>query len=155
MPTLHRSRVAGLCAAFRIKPPHLAAVRGHERLTVPQYGDVVRASKIYAPDLHTCLIIECDDPKLLGRITELARICVNTQASEGQDIFKVIRLKNVGADDAARAISEVFNGPAQGGGGAGEGERGEVERKSNKWDYSAERYARALLGDGIRKGWLK
>jgi hypothetical protein len=34
-------------------------------------------------------------------------------------------------------------------------ERGEVERKSNKSDYSAERYARALLRDGIRKGWLK
>lgn len=32
--------------------------------------------------------------------------------------------------------------------------RGEVTRKSNKYGLSAERYARALLADGLKKGWL-
>ena len=31
---------------------------------------------------------------------------------------------------------------------------GEVERRSNDWQWSAERYALALLRDGKRKGWL-
>ena len=30
----------------------------------------------------------------------------------------------------------------------------EVERQSNDWQWSAERYALALLRDGKRKGWL-
>lgn len=33
-------------------------------------------------------------------------------------------------------------------------ERGEVTRRSNKHGLSAEQYARALLADGQRKGWL-
>ena len=32
--------------------------------------------------------------------------------------------------------------------------RGEVNRASNRHDLTAEQYARALLADGIRKGWL-
>lgn len=31
---------------------------------------------------------------------------------------------------------------------------GEVERTSNSHGWSAEQYARALLRDGMRKGWL-
>jgi hypothetical protein len=31
---------------------------------------------------------------------------------------------------------------------------GEVPRASNRYDLSAEQYARALLSDGLRKGWL-
>jgi hypothetical protein len=30
----------------------------------------------------------------------------------------------------------------------------EVERRRNDWQWSAERYARALLHDGKQKGWL-
>lgn len=33
-------------------------------------------------------------------------------------------------------------------------QRGEVQRSSNSHDWSAEKYARALLNDGLRKGWL-
>jgi hypothetical protein len=32
--------------------------------------------------------------------------------------------------------------------------KGDVARKSNKYNLSAESYARALLKDGIRKGWI-
>jgi hypothetical protein len=46
---------------------------------------------------------------------------------DGPDVFKVIRLKNVAAEDAAMTITEIFNGPQQaqrqggelGGGGSG------------------------------------
>ena len=31
---------------------------------------------------------------------------------------------------------------------------GQVERRSNDWQWSAERYALALLRDGQEKGWL-
>jgi len=33
--------------------------------------------------------------------------------------------------------------------------RGKVSRASNKYDISSEAYARALLADGLRKGWLR
>jgi len=33
-------------------------------------------------------------------------------------------------------------------------DRGDVERKSNTWGYTAEQYARALWRDGVRKGWI-
>jgi hypothetical protein len=33
-------------------------------------------------------------------------------------------------------------------------DRGDVDRKSNTWRYTAERYARALWRDGIREGWI-
>ena len=32
--------------------------------------------------------------------------------------------------------------------------RGEVERASNSHGWDAEQYARALLRDGLRKGWV-
>ncbi len=32
--------------------------------------------------------------------------------------------------------------------------RGEVERKSNSHNYTAEQYARALWNDGMKKGWI-
>jgi len=32
--------------------------------------------------------------------------------------------------------------------------RGEVRRDSNKYNLSAEDYARALWRDGVRKGWI-
>ena len=34
-------------------------------------------------------------------------------------------------------------------------ELGEVERRSNRYRLDSEAYARALLADGLRKGWLK
>jgi hypothetical protein len=33
--------------------------------------------------------------------------------------------------------------------------RGEVGRKSNVWALDAEEYARRLLADGLKKGWLQ
>jgi hypothetical protein len=33
--------------------------------------------------------------------------------------------------------------------------RGEVSRTSNDYAITAEQYARALLSDGLRKGWLR
>lgn len=33
--------------------------------------------------------------------------------------------------------------------------RGEVARKSNTTEMTAEEYANALLSDGLRKGWLQ
>ncbi|OWK45672.1 secretin N-terminal domain-containing protein [Fimbriiglobus ruber] len=73
------------------------------------------------------LIINSQDPEALEIVTQLARLL--TAQPKGEQLFEVIRLKNVAAEDAAKVISEAFNGPAPqggmgGGGGGGRGGRG-------------------------------
>lgn len=69
------------------------------------------------------LILTSEDPDALDLATQLARLLTDQKA--GEAIYEVIRLKNVAAEDAAKVISEVFNGPSQpaqgGGGGRGQG----------------------------------
>ena len=78
------------------------------------------------------IIVTSEDPQALELVTQLARtlLYANPGIAERYD---VIRLKNASAEEAARVISEVFNGPPQqaqqqqrGGGGSpfGGGGRG-------------------------------
>ena len=57
------------------------------------------------------LIITSDDPEALDLLTNLARYYTSSKPEE--NLFKVIRLKNVAAEDAAKTITEIFNGPQQ------------------------------------------
>jgi hypothetical protein len=66
------------------------------------------------------LVITSDDKETLDLLGRLARDLTAQRPDE--NLFKVIRLKNVSAEDAARTITELFNGPQQnqpqpGGGG--------------------------------------
>lgn len=55
------------------------------------------------------LLISGGDPEAVALLSQLARIY--TQEPKGEDQFEVIRLKNASAAEAAKVISEVFNGP--------------------------------------------
>ena len=63
------------------------------------------------------LILTSEDPEALDLATQLARLLTDQKA--GEAIYEVIRLKNVAAEDAAKIINEVFNGPSQPAQGAG------------------------------------
>lgn len=63
---------------------------------------------------------------------------------ESQRAVMVRIYRSVGRD-ADRAVSEYAAAEC----------RGEVVRKSNKSQIDSEAYARALLNDGLRKGWLR
>ena len=56
------------------------------------------------------IYLRSDDPAVLDLATQLARSILT---GSGEDIYEVIRLKNVSAEAAAKVLSEVFNGPAQ------------------------------------------
>jgi RNA polymerase sigma factor (sigma-70 family) len=66
------------------------------------------------------LVITSDDKEALDPLVSLAQHLTSPRPDE--NLFKVIRLKNVLAEDAAKSITEIFNGPQQnqphqGGGG--------------------------------------
>ena len=70
------------------------------------------------------------DPDQVAIANDLIRLYLQP-GTEEQEQYTVLRLKNVAAEEAARVVSEVFNGPAQqgaagarGGGGAAGGGRG-------------------------------
>jgi type II secretory pathway component GspD/PulD (secretin) len=67
------------------------------------------------------LIIESDDPNAVQLVVELIRYYTRKTTDADENLFEVIRLKYVSAEDAAKVITELFNGPApqqqQGGGG--------------------------------------
>jgi type II secretory pathway component GspD/PulD (secretin) len=70
------------------------------------------------------LIITSEDTEALDAVAALARIITAPDTGDGE-VFKVIRLKYVSAEEAAKVLSEAFNGAAQpGGGGGGGGGRG-------------------------------
>jgi hypothetical protein len=63
--------------------------------------------------------------------------------SSQRDVMRTIFARN--RDDHEAVIRDYVAAEA----------RGEVERRSNKSGHDPEQYARALLSDGLRKGWLK
>jgi general secretion pathway protein D len=70
------------------------------------------------------LILTSEDPKALETAAQLLRIYTSSSMSEpSENVFEVIRIKNVSAEEAAKTINEIFNGPAQAapGGGGGRG----------------------------------
>ena len=62
------------------------------------------------------IILASEDGEALDRAAQLLRYFLT---AKGDEIYEVIRLKNVGAEEAAKVITEVFNGPAQAAGGGG------------------------------------
>ncbi|MBP3959466.1 hypothetical protein J8F10_29835 [Gemmata sp. G18] len=67
------------------------------------------------------LIIQSDDTKALEVLAQLARYVTTEGAKVDENLFKVIRLKSVAAEDAARELTEIFNGPQQQQQGGGRG----------------------------------
>lgn len=65
------------------------------------------------------------------------------RASSQREVMRSIYAKCKG--DEERAVRDY----------AAAERRGDVERRSNTYSISPEAYARALLSDGIRKGWLQ
>ena len=59
------------------------------------------------------LTIESDDPAALQLVNDLLRLYVTDGKKVDENLFEVIRLKYIAAEDAARVVSEVFNGPQQ------------------------------------------
>ncbi|QDU23632.1 secretin N-terminal domain-containing protein [Urbifossiella limnaea] len=66
------------------------------------------------------LVIESGDPEALALVGELVRL-YTSQAKPDENLFEVIRLKFVGAAEASKVVTEVFNGPQQQGGQGGQG----------------------------------
>jgi len=67
------------------------------------------------------IILTSDDPVALDMASSVLRLFLD---GKGKEIYEVIRLKNISAEEAAKTITEVFNGPTQaaaGGGGRGGG----------------------------------
>ena len=58
------------------------------------------------------LIITSEDTEALDLLTNLARYYTSSTKPE-ENLFKVIRLKNVLAEEAATELTEIFNGPQQ------------------------------------------
>ncbi|CAN5232711.1 hypothetical protein BH11PLA2_BH11PLA2_25870 [soil metagenome] len=70
------------------------------------------------------ILIACDDPETLELATQTARLFLKEATVTNENLYKVLKLKNCSAEDAAKVISEVFNGPTapqQGGQGGGRG----------------------------------
>jgi type II secretory pathway component GspD/PulD (secretin) len=72
------------------------------------------------------LTVESEDTAALQLINDMIRLYVQNGTKADENLFEVIKLKFVGAEDAAKVVTEVFNGPQQqnqggnrGGGGGG------------------------------------
>jgi hypothetical protein len=63
------------------------------------------------------LVVTSDDKDAIAVLASLARYLTSMKSDEV--VFKVIRLKNVRAEDAAKTINQIFNGPQPQGGGLG------------------------------------
>jgi general secretion pathway protein D len=71
------------------------------------------------------LIVTSEDPKALETASQLLRIYTSSSMSEpSENVFEVIRLKNVSADETAKSINDIFNGVQQAAAGGGGGGRG-------------------------------
>jgi type II secretion system protein D len=57
------------------------------------------------------IVITGEDPKKVQLAYELMSVYTSASASKAQERYEVLRLKNVAAEDAAKVITEVFNGP--------------------------------------------
>jgi hypothetical protein len=57
------------------------------------------------------LVITSDDPEVLDLLARLASLL--TSPGPDENLFKVIPLKIVSAEDAAKMLTEIFNGPQQ------------------------------------------
>src|SRR5207237_842182 len=71
------------------------------------------AKPIYIDVIGNRLRITSDDPIALQRMTDFARFVVREGDKPNDNLFEVIPLKNVSAEDAAKVLTEAFNGPQQ------------------------------------------
>ena len=70
------------------------------------------------------LVITSDDPAALELMSQIARLYTTGGNKPDDNLFEVLRLRMVSAEDAAKEITEIFNGPQQpqqGGAGGGRG----------------------------------
>jgi type II secretion system protein D len=95
--------------------------KGEPSPTVPPKG--VSGKPVIIQVVGNRIIIQSEDTEALDILTGLMRTyTVGTPPTE--NLFKVIKLKNVSAEEAAAEITEIFNGPQrrqQGGPGGGRG----------------------------------
>lgn len=59
------------------------------------------------------LILQSDDPKALDTAAALLRIALSDLTKVDETLMKVVPLKYISAEDAARELTEIFNGPQQ------------------------------------------
>ncbi|MDY3556068.1 secretin N-terminal domain-containing protein [Gemmata sp. JC717] len=117
-----------------VKPPPLGArepLPGRDFLIAAQVVDPAKREDkpIIITVAGNRLVIESEDTAALDVLSQLARYIVTEGAKPDENLFRVIRLKYVAAEDAARELTEIFNGPQQqqqrgGGGGPGGGRGG-------------------------------
>ncbi|AWM40676.1 Type II secretion system protein D precursor [Gemmata obscuriglobus] len=117
-----------------VKPPPLGArepLPGRDFLIAAQVVDPAKREDkpIVITVAGNRLVIESEDTAALDVLSQLARYIVTEGAKPDENLFRVIRLKYVAAEDAARELTEIFNGPQQqqqrgGGGGPGGGRGG-------------------------------
>jgi len=69
------------------------------------------------------VIVASDDPEALELVGQLSRLLQATP-TENENMYEILRLKNASAEEAAKVINEVFNGPQQGAPAAGGGRGG-------------------------------
>jgi len=70
------------------------------------------------------ITVESEDTSALQLINDMIRLYMQNGSKPDDNLMEVIKLKYVGAEDAAKVVSEVFNGPqptnqSRGGGGGG------------------------------------
>jgi type II secretory pathway component GspD/PulD (secretin) len=86
--------------------PPMPPATGAKPLTITVVGDK--------------LILVSEDQEALEKASQLLRLFLN---AKGEEIYEVLRLKHISAEEAAKTISEVFNGPSAAGAGRGQGGR--------------------------------
>ncbi|MDB5307519.1 MAG: hypothetical protein JWO38_1721, partial [Gemmataceae bacterium] len=70
------------------------------------------------------LTIESEDPVALQMVNDLLRQYRQAGNKPNENLFEVIKLRYVAAEDVAKVVTEVFNGPQQQPGQGGQGGRG-------------------------------
>ncbi|HXD86696.1 MAG TPA: secretin N-terminal domain-containing protein, partial [Urbifossiella sp.] len=74
--------------------------------------DAKTPKPVYIRVVGNKLLIESQDPEALKLASELLKLYTPSQLTKpNENLFEVIKLKYVNAEDAAKVISEIFNGP--------------------------------------------
>lgn len=107
------------------KPESRDASAGDTRFIAAQIADPAKKDKraVQIDVIGNRLIVTSDDPKVLDMVTALVQY-YRPGGTPQENLFKVIRLKNIAAEDAANELTEIFNGPQQRQGGPGGGRGG-------------------------------